>query len=141
MTHPPAGLSKAQRLPGTVAIISDGSGEEQVLEEARLAASALGCYAYKLGGPSSGGLSSLLPNISAVQSADVVIVAAATIDDHSLVHVIAGSTESPVIAVPIDSTPVLLPPGVTHVAQNHGLAAALSAARILRSAAKFRPAA
>ena len=74
--------------------------------------------------------SAVLP--AAVQSADVVIVAAATIDDHSLVHVIAGSTESPVIAVPIDSTPVLLPPGVTHVAQNHGLAAALSAARILR---------
>ena len=69
---------------------------------------------------------------AAVQSADVVIVVAEALDDHSLVHVISSSTESPVVAVPIDSCPILLPPGVTHVAQNHGLAAALFAARILR---------
>ncbi len=67
-----------------------------------------------------------------MQSADVVIVVAGASDDHSLVHVIAGSTESPVIAVPIASSSLLLPPGVTCVAENHGLAAALFAARILR---------
>ena len=44
--------------------MSDGSGEEYVMEEARIASSAMGCYAYKLGGVSRGGLSNILPNIS-----------------------------------------------------------------------------
>lgn len=67
-----------------------------------------------------------------MQSADVVIVVAGCSDDHGLVHVIAGSTESPVISVPLAKTPDMPPPGVTQVAPNHGLAAALFAARILR---------
>lgn len=57
-------------IAGTVAILSDGSGEEYVVEEARVGSSALGCYAYKLGGPAAGGLSSLLPNISGEQLFD-----------------------------------------------------------------------
>ena len=68
----------------------------------------------------------------AIQSADVVIVFAGIEDEHSLVNVIAGSTESPVIAVPSSAKTVLSPPGVTVVDQNQGLAAAIFAARILR---------
>ena len=65
ITYP---LPKIHCFVGTVAIVSDGNGEGYVLEEARLAASALGCYAYKLGGASTAGLSSLLPNISGTKA-------------------------------------------------------------------------
>lgn len=69
---------------------------------------------------------------AAIQSADVVIVVAGIEDEHSLVNVIAGSTESPVIAVPTTARTTVCPPGVTVVDRNQGLAAAIFAARILR---------
>lgn len=67
---------------GTVAVVSDGSSEEAVIQEARLAATVLGCYAYKLGGPASDAMGSLLPNISGIHAHPNILAKAVEVPDH-----------------------------------------------------------
>lgn len=140
---PPGGSRKPIRLPGTVAVVCDGTAEAGVAEETKVACAALGCYAFKLAGTVSNGpgQSSVPPNLIAAQSADVVIVISGVHDRAALPSLIASSVSSPVVLVPVgklDSAPPP-PPGVTVVESRNGIAAAIFAARILKSSARLRP--
>lgn len=138
---PPGGSRKPARLPGTVAVVCDGSADACVAEETKQACAAMGCYAFKLGGAIANGSSQggIPPNLIAAQSADVVIVISGSRDEASLPALISSSVSSPVVLVPIASLQGAPPPGVTAVEAGNGIAAAIFAARILRSSARLRP--
>jgi NCAIR mutase (PurE)-related protein len=141
VTLPPGGIKKPARLPGTVALVCDNSAEAGVAEEAKLACAAMGCYAYKLGGAISDGSSAggIPPNLIAAQSADVVVVISDCSDDAALPSLISSSVSSPVVLVPLARLEGGPPPGVTAVDVGNGVAAAIFAARILKSSARLRP--
>jgi len=138
---PPGGARKPARLPGTVAVVCDSSAEASVAEETKQACSAMGCYAFKLGGatPNASSLGGIPPNLIAAQSADVVIVISGIRDDAVLPSLISSSVSSPVVLVPAAAPEGAPPPGVTAVEAGNGIAAAIFAARILRSSARLRP--
>ncbi|CAL5220086.1 g2037 [Coccomyxa viridis] len=145
-----SGSRKQPRLPGTVAIISAGTSDEQVAEECRATADAMGCYSFRLADVSVDGLHRILHNLPAVRAADVIVVVAGT--DGALPSVVAGLVEAPVIAVPTSVgygaalqgiTPLLAAltassPGVSVVNIDNGFGAGMLAARILKTAARLR---
>ena len=83
---------------GTVAVVSGGTSDRPVAEEAALCAHYLGCRTDRLYDVGVAGIHRLLISWDAVRHSDVIIVVAGM--EGALASVVAGITDSPVIAVP-----------------------------------------
>lgn len=141
-------LPKTEKLPGSVAVVSAGTSDVGVAEEARLTAELMGCYVFKITDVGVAGLHRIVKNLPALRAADVVIVVSGM--DGALPSVIAGVVETPVISVPSSVgygaalagfTPLLASlnaaPGVSVVNIDNGFGAAMMAARILRTSSRL----
>ncbi|WFN35505.1 nickel pincer cofactor biosynthesis protein LarB [Methanogenium sp. S4BF] len=105
--HPAARALVASRLPcpslhgGTVGIVTAGTSDIRVAEEARIIAEEMGCRvitAYDVG---AAGIHRLFPALRMMQSADAYIVAAGR--EGTLPAVVAGLVSRPVIGVPVST--------------------------------------
>lgn len=137
------------RLPGSVAIVTAGPEDSTVAEECRLVAEQMGCYCFKLANASSSNFQSILPNLTGLRSAAVVVVVSGS--DGALPTVVAGLVNAPVVSVPTSSGSLakaggasamvtcltLSQPGVTVVGLDDGVAAAMFSARMLMSVSKI----
>ncbi len=85
-------------LPGTVGIVSAGSADIPVAEEAALVAEALGCRTDRIYDVGVAGLHRLLAQLERLSAASVLIVAAGM--EGALPSVVGGLVDCPVIAVP-----------------------------------------
>jgi pyridinium-3,5-biscarboxylic acid mononucleotide synthase len=140
------------RLKGTVAVVSAGTSDQPVAEEARITASCLGCETQTFYDVGVAGIHRLLAHGHAIAKADVVIVVAGM--EGALASVVGGLVDAPVIAVPTSVgygasfhglAPLLTmlnscAAGVGVVNIDNGFGAGYLAANILRVAAKNRPA-
>eukprot|EP00850_Spirogloea_muscicola_P020969 SM000232S07939 [mRNA] locus=s232:123472:125635:+ [translate_table: standard] len=143
------GAASVGTLPGSVAILSAGTSDFAVAEEARVTAQVMGCPVWQLTDVGVAGLHRLLSELPVIRTADVVIVVAGM--DGALPSVVAGLVDAPVIAVPTSIgygaafggiAPLLAAlnscaPGVAVVNIDNGFGGAMLAARLLRSAAKL----
>ena len=128
---------------GTVAVVSAGTSDLPVAEEAAQTADALGLAVTSIVDVGVAGIHRLLDRTAEIEAADVVIVVAGM--DGALPGVVAGLTSNPVIAVPtsvgygasFEGLAALLTmlnscsPGVSVVNIDNGFGAALVAHRIL----------
>lgn len=131
-------------MEGKVAILSAGTSDLFVAEEARITAEVMGCQNFQIFDIGVAGLHRLLRQLPSLLSADVIIVAAGM--DGALPSVVAGLVEVPVIAVPTSIgygaafggiSPLLgalnsCSPGVLVVNIDNGFGAAMAAARIIK---------
>jgi hypothetical protein len=85
------------RHPGVVAVAA-GTSDLPVLEEAVLTLDLMGHRAHRITDVGVSGLHRLLPHISAIQTANVVVVVAGM--EGALASVVGGLTDAPVIATP-----------------------------------------
>jgi len=83
---------------GLVAVVSGGTSDRPVSEEAALTAHYLGCEVSRFYDVGVAGLHRLLHSWEEIGKADVIIVVAGM--EGALASVVAGMAESPVIAVP-----------------------------------------
>ena len=132
-------------LGGRVLIVTAGTGDLPVAEEAAVTAAAFGCRTDRLTDVGVAGIHRLLGRQAALAEADAIIVAAGM--DGALPSVVGGLVRVPVIAVPtsvgygasFDGLAALLTmlnscaAGVTVVNIDNGFGAAVAAARILAS--------
>ncbi len=130
---------------GTVAVVSAGTSDLAVAEEATQTAEALGIAVMSIADVGVAGLHRVLDRAAEIEAADVVIVVAGM--DGALPSVVAGLTSNPVVAVPtsigygasFEGLAALLAmlnscaPGVSVVNIDNGFGAALVAHRILRA--------
>jgi NCAIR mutase (PurE)-related protein len=128
---------------GTLLVITAGTSDLPVAEEAAVTADAMGCVAERLTDVGVAGIHRLLGNRRALERASVVIVVAGM--DGALASVVGGLVRVPVIAVPTSVgygasfggiAPLLTmlnscAAGVTVVNIDNGFGAAVAAARIL----------
>jgi NCAIR mutase (PurE)-related protein len=128
---------------GTLLIVTAGTSDLLVAEEAAVTAHAMGCVAERLTDVGVAGIHRLLGNRHALDRAAVVIVVAGM--DGALASVVGGLVRVPVIAVPTSVgygasfggiAPLLTmlnscAAGVTVVNIDNGFGAAMAAARIL----------
>eukprot|EP00898_Chlorokybus_atmophyticus_P001337 jgi/Chlat1/2203/Chrsp17S02856 len=142
--------ASVSRIEGHIALLSAGTADTAVAEEARVIAQFMGCSVHFIADVGVAGLHRLLSKIDEIRKADVVIVVAGM--DGALPSVVAGLVECPVIAVPTSVgygaafgglAPLLsalnaCAPGVTVVNIDNGFGAAMAAARFLRSASRLR---
>ncbi len=133
---------------GTVAVVSGGTSDRPVSEEAALTAGYLGCGVKRFYDVGVAGIHRLLSCWEDIRKADVIIVVAGM--EGALASVVAGMSDSPVIAVPTSigygasfgGLAALLAMlnscagGVTVVNIDNGFGAAYAAAVICRKAAK-----
>ena len=133
-------------LTGTVLIVTAGTSDLPVAEEAAETAMAVGCTVARLTDVGVAGIHRLLAGQALFADAAVVIVVAGM--DGALPSVVGGLVRAPVIAVPTSvgygasfgGVAALLTminscaAGVTVVNIDNGFGAAMAAARILRSA-------
>ena len=133
---------------GKITIITAGTADLPVAEEAACTASLCGFEVEKLWDVGVAGIHRLLNNRHAIDNADVLIVVAGM--EGALASVVAGLADCPVIAVPTSIgygasfggiAPLLTmlnscAAGVGVVNIDNGFGAAILAAQILRSAAK-----
>ena len=145
-----AGRHRVQRLPGTVALVSAGTSDQPVAEEARVTAEVMGCRVENFYDVGVAGIHRLLAHAEALGRAAVVIVVAGM--EGALASVVAGLVDVPVIAVPTSVgygasfegiAPLLTmlnscAAGVGVVNIDNGFGAGCLAAMILRSAARVR---
>lgn len=131
---------------GRLLVVTAGTSDLPVAEEAAVTAAAVGCSVDRLTDVGVAGLHRLLDQSTLLQGADVVIVAAGM--DGALPSVVGGLVRRPVIAVPTSvgygasfgGVAALLSmlnscaAGVTVVNIDNGFGAAMAAARILLSA-------
>lgn len=136
----------APTLLGRVLIVTAGTGDLPVAEEAAVTAVAVGCEVDRLTDVGVAGIHRLLDESALLHSADVVIVAAGM--DGALPSVVGGLVRQPVIAVPTSvgygasfgGLAALLTmlnscaAGVLVVNIDNGFGAAMAAARILSGA-------
>lgn len=129
---------------GVVGVISAGTADQPVAEEAALVADAFGLKVERLRDVGVAGLHRLLSNRDVFERADVLIVVAGM--DGVLPGIVAGLVSAPVIAVPTSVgygagsggiAPLLTmlnacAPGVAVVNIDNGFGAAVFAAAILR---------
>jgi hypothetical protein len=129
---------------GTVAVVTAGTSDLPVADEAAVCAEALGAKVDRVTDVGIAGLHRLLAAEDRLRAADVVIVAAGM--EGALPGAVAGLVEAPVIAVPTSVgygasfgglAPLLTmlnacAPGVAVVNIDNGFGAAALAARILR---------
>ncbi|MBI2963173.1 MAG: nickel pincer cofactor biosynthesis protein LarB [Deltaproteobacteria bacterium] len=142
----------AKRL-GRVLVISAGTADLPVAEEAAVTASAAGCEVDRLFDVGVSGLHRLFDQSARIRAAEVVIVVAGM--EGALPSVVAGWIEQPVIAVPTSvgygasfgGLAALLSmlnscaAGTTVVNIDNGFGAAVAAVRILRARRRRRPSA
>jgi NCAIR mutase (PurE)-related protein len=83
---------------GTVAVVSGGTSDRPVSEEAALTAHYLGCHIERLYDVGVAGIHRLLSSWELIREADVLVVVAGM--EGALASVVAGIADSPVIAVP-----------------------------------------
>jgi NCAIR mutase (PurE)-related protein len=134
------------RALGTALIVTAGTSDLPVAEEAAVTADAMGCGAERLNDVGVAGIHRLLASRGALEHAAVVIVVAGM--DGALASVVGGLVRVPVIAVPTSVgygasfggiAPLLTmlnscAAGVTVVNIDNGFGAAVAAARILHGA-------
>lgn len=143
----------APQYPGQIGVISAGTADQGVAEEAAVAASLWGFAVTRFWDVGVAGIHRLLSCRDAIATADVLIVVAGM--EGALASVVAGLVDSPVIAVPTSIgygasfngiAPLLTmlnscAPGIGVVNIDNGFGAAMLAGQILRTAAKVqRPA-
>ena len=128
---------------GTLLVVTAGTSDLPVAEEAAVTADAMGCVTERLTDVGVAGIHRLLGNRHALERASVVIVVAGM--DGALPSVVGGLVRVPVIAVPTSVgygaafggiAPLLTmlnscAAGVTVVNIDNGFGAAVAAARIL----------
>ena len=128
---------------GTVLVITAGTSDLPVAEEAAVTADAMGCVAERLTDVGVAGIHRLLASSAVLERAAVIIVVAGM--DGALASVVGGLVRVPVIAVPTSVgygaafggiAPLLTmlnscAAGVTVVNIDNGFGAAVAAARIL----------
>ena len=131
---------------GTALIVTAGTSDLPVAEEAAVTADAMGCIAERLTDVGVAGIHRVLASRGALERAAVVIVVAGM--DGALASVVGGLVRVPVIAVPTSVgygasfggiAPLLTmlnscAAGVTVVNIDNGFGAAVAAARILHGA-------
>lgn len=131
---------------GTTLIVTAGTSDLPVAEEAAVSADAMGCLTERLNDVGVAGIHRLLSNRGALERATVIIVVAGM--DGALASVVGGLVRVPVIAVPTSVgygasfggiAPLLTmlnscAAGVTVVNIDNGFGAAVAAARILHGA-------
>jgi len=136
-TEPPATAR------GCVLVVTAGTSDLPVAEEAAVTADAMGCVAERLTDVGVAGIHRLLSNGAVLERADAIIVVAGM--DGALASVVGGLVRVPVIAVPTSVgygaafggiAPLLTmlnscAAGVTVVNIDNGFGAAVAAARIL----------
>jgi hypothetical protein len=83
---------------GDVAVVSAGTADQPVAEEAALTAEALGCQVTRYSDVGVAGLHRLLAVIDDIRKADVIIAVAGM--EGALVSVLGGLVDKPVLAVP-----------------------------------------
>lgn len=88
---------KAKRL-GFVAVVSGGTSDRPVAEEAALTAQYLGCAVDRLYDVGVAGIHRLLSSWERIRAADCIVVVAGM--EGALASVVAGIADSPLIAVP-----------------------------------------
>ena len=137
---------------GTVAVVSAGTSDLPVADEAAETAVALGIEAVRVTDVGVAGIHRIVAQRERIEGVDVAIVVAGM--DGALPTVVAGLTSTPVIAVPtsvgygasFNGLAALLTmlnscaPGVTVVNIDNGFGAALAAHRMLSIAARHRSA-
>eukprot|EP00803_Ostreobium_quekettii_P005002 evm.model.scf_1088.3 EVM.evm.TU.scf_1088.3 scf_1088:32318-38724(+) len=137
------------RLPGSVAIVTSGTADHAVAEECCLVAEHMGCYAYKITDLGVQDLQKLMESAEGLRAASVVVVVAGV--DAALPGVVAGLVDVPVVVVPTSAgygasmggVVSLLAnlntacPGISVVNVDDGAGAAISTARVLRTADKI----
>src|SRR6266571_247241 len=150
--HPRSGLVVAKRgdngvVLGTVAVVSAGTSDQPVAEEAAVTASALAMAVDVIEDVGVAGVHRLLDQRERIDGADCVVVVAGM--EGALPSVVAGLTSRPVIAVPTSvgygasfrGLAALLAmlsscaPGIAVVNIDNGFGAALVAHRIIRARA------
>lgn len=152
--HPEARLfaivRKPTRLRGLVAVVSGGTSDRGIAEEAALTAHYLGCKVDRLYDVGVAGMHRILGSWERVRKADCIIVVAGM--EGALASVVAGISDAPVIAVPtsigygasfggLSALLAMLNScagGVTVVNIDNGFGAGYAAAVILRSIYKDR---
>lgn len=136
--------------PGTIGILSAGTADLPVAEEAAVVAELSGFRVQRLWDVGVAGIHRLLNNRHVIESASVLIVVAGM--EGALPSVVAGLADCPVIAVPTSIgygasfgglAPLLTmlnscAAGVGVVNIDNGFGAAVLAGQILRTAAKLR---
>ena len=132
-----------RRLPGTLLIVTAGTGDLPVAEEAAVTAAAMGATVERLTDVGVAGIHRLLAQHAGLSAASVLIVVAGM--DGALPSVVGGLVRTPVIAVPssvgygasFNGLAALLTmlnscsAGVTVVNIDNGFGAAAAAVRIL----------
>ena len=140
-----AGRHETPRGRGTVLVVTAGTSDLPVAEEAAVTADALGCRAERLTDVGVAGIHRLLSRRETLEGAGVIIVVAGM--DGALASVVGGLVRMPVIAVPTSVgygaafhglAPLLTmlnscAAGVTVVNIDNGFGAAVAAARILHA--------
>ena len=128
---------------GTVLVVTAGTSDGPIAEEAAVTADAMGCVVERLTDVGVAGIHRLLSNRGVLEKASVVIVVAGM--DGALASVVGGLVRVPVVAVPTSVgygasfagiAPLLTmlnscAAGVTVVNIDNGFGAAVAAARIL----------
>lgn len=136
---------------GTVAVVSAGTSDLPVADEAAETAAALGIEVIRVTDVGIAGIHRILSQRERIEAIDVAIVVAGM--DGALPTVVAGLTSTPVIAVPtsvgygasFDGLAALLTmlnscaPGVTVVNIDNGFGAAHAAHRMLTIGVRRRP--
>eukprot|EP00897_Mesotaenium_endlicherianum_P004152 jgi/Mesen1/3765/ME000205S03028 len=130
------GTAGRLKLPGTVAVVSAGTSDLPVAEEARLTLEFMGGTTSKIADVGVAGLHRLLKQLPAIREADVVIVVAGM--DGALPSVLAGVGYGAAFGglAPLLSALNSCAPGVTVVNIDNGFGAAMAAARALRMTCK-----
>jgi NCAIR mutase (PurE)-related protein len=153
--HPRSGLVVAKRsgngsVLGSVAVVSAGTSDQPVAEEAAVTASALAMAVDVIEDVGVAGVHRLLDQRERIEAADCLVVVAGM--EGALPSVVAGLTSRPVVAVPtsvgygaaFQGLAALLAmlsscaPGIAVVNIDNGFGAALVAHRILRTRAADR---
>lgn len=145
-----SGLPTTPRYPGTVGLISAGTSDLPVAEEAAVTAALCGFRVQRLWDVGVAGIHRLLSHRDAIAEADVLIVIAGM--EGALASVVAGLASCPVVAVPTSIgygasfnglAPLLTmlnscAVGIGVVNIDNGFGAAILAGQILRTAAKLQ---
>lgn len=138
-------------LPGRVAIVTAGTSDLPVAEEAQVTLDCCGVVSERIVDVGVAGLHRLLAAQSRIEAADVVIVVAGM--EGALPSVVGGLIATPVVAVPtsvgygaalngftaLAAMLTSCASGVTVVNIDNGFGAALAAVRILRAASRSKP--
>ncbi|MBN1885328.1 MAG: nickel pincer cofactor biosynthesis protein LarB [Candidatus Krumholzibacteriota bacterium] len=140
----------AARPLGEVAVVSGGTSDRPVAEEAALTAGYLGCAVDRIHDVGVAGIHRLFSHIDRIRAADVIVVVAGM--EGALASVVAGVADSPIVAVPtsvgygasfggLSALLTMLNScagGVTVVNIDNGYGAGYAAAVICRTAGRAR---